>query len=153
GPLALTGLTKLKLHFNRIEAEHYDHHGEAFDVMTQDTEDTGGGRNVGWINDGSYICWNEMNFQGITGIKYRVASAGTGGRVELRQGSPSGTLVSTSPAIAPTGGWQAWVDVTTTTFSPPTGTHKFCFVFKNNANDELLFNLNYIDFIGPGVGY
>jgi hypothetical protein len=152
GALSLLGAAKLKLHFKRIEAEHYERQGEANDVMTQDTMDVGGGRNVGWINDGSYLCWNEMNFKNITSIKYRVASAGAGGRIALHQDSIAGALVGTKAEIAVTGDWQTWVDVTVP-ITDPGGTHKYCFLFEKNPGDELLFNLNYIDFIGTGVGY
>jgi glucose/arabinose dehydrogenase/PKD repeat protein len=152
GALSLTGSAKLRLHFDRIEAEHYERQGEANDVMTQDTMDAGGGRNVGWINDGSYLCWNEMNFMNITSIKYRVASAGSGGRIALHQDSIAGPLVGPKAEIPVTGDWQAWQDVTVN-ITDPGGTHKYCFLFERNPGDKLLFNLNYIDFIGAGVGH
>lgn len=152
GRLSLVGSAKHKLHFKRLEAEHYERQGEAHDVQTQDTMDVGGGKNVGWINDGSYLCWNEMNFQNITSITYRVASAGLGGRIALRQDTITGPLVGAKAEIPVTGDWQAWQDVTVS-ITDPGGTHRYCFVFERNPSDELLFNLNYIDFNGPGVGY
>lgn len=151
GALSLLGMAKLRLHFKRIEAEHYERQGEANDVMIQDTMDVGGGRNVGWINDGSYICWNEMNFTNITSITYRVSSAGTGGRIALHRDSITGPLVEPKAEVTPTGDWQTWKDVTVN-ITDPGGTHKYCFLFERNPNDELLFNLNYIDFGGAGVG-
>jgi hypothetical protein len=68
----------------------------------------------------------------------------------VRQGSPTGTQIGTATNVPVTGGWQTW---TTVTSGPITnsGTHKICFVFKNNAGDELLFNLNFLDFNGNGV--
>jgi hypothetical protein len=152
GPLSLLGSAKLRLHFKRIEAEHYERQGEANDIMTQDTMDVGGGRNVGWINDGSYICWSEMNFKNITSITYRVASAGTGGRVALHRDSITGPLVEPKAEIPVTGDWQTWQDVTVN-LTDPGGSHKYCFLFERNPNDKLLFNLNYIDFNGAGVGH
>jgi hypothetical protein len=152
GLLALTGSAKVRLHFKRIEAEHYERQGEANDVMTQDTMDVGGGRNVGWINDGSYLCWNEMSFKGITGVTYRVASAGSGGRIAIHLDSPTGAVLGTPAAVAPTGDWQTWQDVSVP-LADPGGSHKVCFRFERNAGDKLLFNLNYLDFAGAGVGY
>lgn len=152
GALSLLGSAKVRLHFKRIEAEHYDFQGEANDVMTQDTMDVGGGRNVGWINDGSYICWNEMNFKNITSITYRVASAGSGGKIVIHQDTPTGTVVGTAADVPVTGDWQKWQDVTVP-LSDPGGTHKYCFRAERNLGDKLLFNLNYIDFGGTGVGY
>jgi cytochrome c len=151
GALSLTGQAKLKLHFKRIEAEHYERQGEANGLMIQDTMDVGGGRNVGWINHGSWMCFDEMNFQNITSITYRVASAGTGGRIALHRDSITGPLVEPKAEIPVTGGWQTWQDVTVD-ITDPGGTHKYCFVFERNPNDELLFNLNYFDFNGPGIG-
>jgi hypothetical protein len=152
GALSLLGAAKLHLHFKRIEAEHYGRQGEANDVMTQDTMDVGGGQNVGWINDGSYICWNEMNFKNITSITYRVASAGSGGKMVIHQDTPTGTVVGTTADVPVTGDWQTWQDVTVP-MSDPGGTHKYCFRAERNPGDKLLFNLNYIDFTGTGVGY
>jgi hypothetical protein len=152
GALSLIGAAKLHLHFKRIEAEHYDKQGEANDVMTQDTMDVGGGRNVGWINDGSYICWNEMNFKNITSITYRVSSAGSGGKMVIHQDTPTGAVVGTAADITPTGDWQTWADVTVP-ITDPGGTHKYCFRAERNPGDKLLFNWNYTDFTGTGVGY
>jgi cytochrome c len=151
GGLALEGEAKVRLHFKRKQAEHFASIGEASDVTTEQTSDPqGGDKNVGFINDGSYICWNQMNFENIDSISYRVASAGTGGRIEVRQGSPTGTQIGTATQVAPTGGWQTWTTVTSGAITNP-GTQKMCFVFKNNPGDELLFNLNFIDFNGDGV--
>jgi glucose/arabinose dehydrogenase/PKD repeat protein len=152
GALSLLGTAKLKLHFKRIEAEHYERQGEANDVQLESTTDVGSGLSVAYINHGSYLCWNEMNFQGIDEITYRVASGGTGGRIELRQDSPTGTLVAGATAqVASTGGWQTWTNVSVP-LTGASGTHKYCFVFARNAGDELLFNLNWLEFGGPGVG-
>jgi glucose/arabinose dehydrogenase/PKD repeat protein len=149
--LELTGEAKVRLHFKRKQAEHYPVIGEASDVMLEDTTDPQGGeQGVSYINDGSYICWNDMNFQGINSISYRVASAGSGGRIEVRQGSPTGTQIGTATNVMPTGGWQNWSTVTSGAITNP-GTRKICFVFKNNPGDELLFNLNFINFNGDGV--
>jgi PKD repeat protein len=151
---SLTAKNTLFLNFKRMEAEHTDFIGSFNDLMTQSTMDPQGGNlNVGWINDGSWICWNQMNLKNITSINYRVASAGTGGRIEIHTDSPTGAMVGPMPATIPvTGDWQTWQDVTVPV-TDPGGTHKYCFVFKRNPNDKLLFNLNWIDFIGAGVSH
>jgi cytochrome c len=149
--LELTGEAKVRLHFKRKQAEHYPIIGEASDVMLEDTTDPQGGeQSVSYINDGSYICWDDMNFQNINSISYRVASGGAGGRIEVRQGSPTGAQIGTATNVTPTGGWQTWTTVTSGTITNP-GTRKICFVFKNNPGDQLLFNLNFINFNGDGV--
>jgi hypothetical protein len=119
--------------------------------MTQSTMDPlGGDLNVGWINDNSWICWNQMNLMNITSLTYRVSSAGLGGRIEVHQDGATGPMVGTPANIPVTGGWQTWQNVSAPV-TDPGGTHKLCFVFKRNANDKLLFNLNWIDFNGSGV--
>ncbi len=70
-----------------------------------------------------------MNFKNITAIKYRVASAGTGGRIALHQDSITGPLVGTKADVPVTGDWQPWQDVTVNV-SDPGGTHKSCFLFE-----------------------
>jgi hypothetical protein len=120
--------------FDRIEAEHYERQGEAHDIMTQDAMDVGGGRNVGWSNDALAIF------------------AGTrcgGGRIALHRDSITGPLIGTKAEVPVN--WQAWQDVTVDV-ADPGGTHELCFLFERNPGDELLFNLNDIDFIGAGVG-
>ena len=73
-----------------------------------------------------------------------------GGRIEVRQGSPTGAQIGTATNVAPTGGWQTWTTVTSGAITNP-GTTKICFVLRNNPGDELLFNLNFINFNGNGV--
>jgi PKD repeat protein len=149
--LRLTGEAAAVLHFKRKQAEHYLHTGEASEgLRTEETSDSqGGGLNLSYIDHGSYVCWNQMNFQGIGSIGYRVASGGPGGTIEVRQDSPSGAQIG-SATVAPTGGYQNWTTVTGT-IADPGGTHKVCFVFTNSPGDELLFNLNWLDFTGDGV--
>ena len=44
-------------------------------------------------------------------MRFRVASAGAGGTIEVRLDSPTGTLVGTTANITPTGDWQIYKDV------------------------------------------
>ena len=64
----------------------------------------GGDLNVGWINDGSWICWNQMNLLNITSVTYRIASAGTGGQIEIhrnRRESARATILVLDAAFQP----------------------------------------------------
>jgi cytochrome c len=148
----LTGKASVMMHFKRLEAEHFDYIGSSNDLKTEPTTDAmGGDLNLSFINDGSWVCWNEMNFKNITGVNYRVASAGLGGRIEVHRGSPTGALISTAN-VAPTGGWQNWVTVSAA-ITDPGNTDKTCFVFRRNPGDQGLFNVNWLEFVGPGVSY
>ncbi|MEO3746447.1 glycoside hydrolase family 43 protein [Plantactinospora sp. B5E13] len=72
---------------------------------------SGGGMNVGWIENGDSIKVKGVAFgAGAASFSARVASATSGGRVELRLGGPNGTLVGTC-TVSGTGGWQTWTTV------------------------------------------
>ncbi len=79
-------------------------------IETEWTSD--GGMNVGWIENGDYIKVKGAAFgSGAASFTARGASATSGGTVELRLGSPSGTVVGRC-SVPNTGGWQAWTTVT-----------------------------------------
>ena len=83
-------------------------------------------------------------------MTFRVASAGSGGRIELRLDAITGPLVATA-TVTPTGGWQTYKDITVPV-TDPGGTHALYFVFRNEAASGGLLNLNWTRFHGPGVG-
>jgi PKD repeat protein len=148
----LTGKAATVMHFKHLEAEHFQYIGAGNAVQTETTTDAmGGDLNLSHINDGSWVCWNQMNFQNITAVTYRVASAGVGGRIEVHRGSPTGPTISTAQ-VDVTGDWQAWTSVTAP-LTDPGGTDRTCFVFRRNPGDQNLFNVNFIDFVGPGVSH
>ena len=81
-----------------------------------------GGMNVGWIENGDWIKVKGVSFgTGASSFSARVASASSGGRIELRLGGTGGTLVGTCN-VPGTGGWQTWTTVTCAV-NGATGTH------------------------------
>jgi hypothetical protein len=91
-----------------LEAEAYD---EAGDVALEDTEDDGGGQNVGYIDPGDFLQYTvNIPADGTYNITYRVASSGGSDGFETSVG---GVVVDTQ-AVADTGGWQNWVSQTAT---------------------------------------
>jgi cytochrome c len=149
---ALEARVSTMMHFKRLQAEHFGYRGSSNDVKTESTSDpTGGDLNLSDINDGSWVCWNDMNFRNITSVTFRVASAGLGGRIEVRRTSPTGPLLATA-TVPVTGGWQNWTSVTAV-LTDPGGTAKTCFVFRRNAGDRALFNVNWLEFGGSGVSH
>lgn len=104
-----------------------------------------GGLNVAWINNGDYIKVKGVAFgAGASSFTARVASATSGGKIELRLGSETGTLVGTC-TVAGTGGWQTWVDVNCPV-SSAAGTHDLFLRFTGGSGE--LFNLNWWKFSG-----
>ena len=81
-------------------------------MQTETTSDTGGGgSNIGFIEDGDYTSYKPFNLTDITEVRFRVASAGPGGTIELRYDSPTGPLLGKTAMITPTGNWQTFKDV------------------------------------------
>ena len=67
-----------------------------------------GGMNVCDVNDGDYIKVKGVDFgSGATSFEARIASATSGGNIEIRLDSLTGTLIGTC-AVSGTGDWQTW---------------------------------------------
>lgn len=75
-------------------------------------------------------------------LKVRVASAGSGGKIEARLGSTSGTLVATC-TVAVTGSWTTWATVECPV-SGATGTQDLFFKFTGGSGS--LFNFDWWQF-------
>jgi arabinoxylan arabinofuranohydrolase len=104
-----------------------------------------GGMDVTDINNGEYIEVKGVDFGGgATSLDVRVASAGTGGGIEVRLDSQTGTLVGTC-AISSTGGAQTWA-TKTCPVTGASGVHDLFFVFTGGSGS--LFNFNWWKFIG-----
>lgn len=92
-------------------------------VQTEATSDAGGGSNVGWIETGDWMAYNNINIPG-TGsyrIEYRVASPG-GGRLSLDVNA--GATVLGAIDVPATGGWQSWTTISHTV-NINSGTYNF----------------------------
>ncbi|MBB6462686.1 Ig-like domain-containing protein [Flammeovirga kamogawensis] len=89
-----------------IEAETYT---ASLDVQVENTTDTNGGQNVGWIDAGDWLVWN-VNIPACTyKITYRIASAVNGGTIQIEEAG--GVNVFGQVTFNGTGGWQSWIDV------------------------------------------
>ena len=103
------------------QAEHYS---SQFDIQLENTADTNGGQNVGWIDAGDWMAYSGIHIPatGTYTVEYRVASPNNGGR--LRLDLNGGTTVLGTVDITNTGGWQNW---TTLSHSVDlvAGTHDF----------------------------
>lgn len=126
--------------FAQIKATSYNNMSG---IQTETTSDSGGGNNIGWIEDSDWIVFNNVNFgSGANKVNARVATNTAGGTIELRLDSVSGSLIGTVP-VTSTGGWQNWV--TKTANVSVDGTHNLYLVFKGSAAGGL-FNVNWLQF-------
>ena len=105
-----------------------------------------GGMDVTNINNGDYIKVKGVAFGAGVGAKSfsaRVASSTSGGSIQLRQDSTSGSVIGTCN-VAGTGGAQKWTTVTCPV-SGATGTKDLFFRFTGNGSGQL-FNFNWWQF-------
>ncbi len=124
--------------YKQIEAENYDNQSG-----TQSESCTEGGQDVGFIENGDYTVYNNVDFgSGAESFKARVASATSGGNIEIRLDSPDGTLIGTCP-VAGTADWQTYADVNCSV-SEVTGKHDLYLKFTGDSG--YLFNLNWFTF-------
>ncbi|MDG4818672.1 family 43 glycosylhydrolase [Micromonospora sp. WMMD956] len=109
-----------------------------------------GGMNVGFLNNGDYVKVKGVAFgSGAASLSARVASAGSGGTIEARLGSPTGTRVAAC-TVPVTGGWQTWQTVSCPV-TGATGTQDLYLRFVGGSGN--LFNLNWWQFTaGTGAG-
>ncbi|QGQ98964.1 carbohydrate-binding protein [Paenibacillus psychroresistens] len=138
----VTGASTIKILSKDRQAEFYDSWSVGA-LQTEATADKGAGSNLGFIENGSWIAYKDMDLAGMNGISARVASAGAGGTIEMRVDSITGTLLTTL-TVPVTGNWQTWKDVSGKLNQVPTGKHTVYFVFKGKAG--YLFNVNKFEF-------
>lgn len=141
------GLAQLKNldPFKRVEAETF---AQSAGVTTEVCAE--GGLDVTYITNGSWLRLRGVNFgAGAAAFYARVASAGSGGNIELRLDGVNGTLVGTC-AVPATGGAQTWRTVSAGV-SGATGVHDLYLKFTGGAGS--LFNVNWWQFqFGGGTG-
>jgi uncharacterized protein (TIGR03790 family) len=102
-----------------------------------------GGQDMGYILSGGYAVYNNINLAGKTYFAARVASAGSGGNIEVHLDSATGTLIGTC-TVPVTGDWQTWA-TETCSLSGASGTHNVYLVFTGSGGNYL-FNLEWFAF-------
>jgi len=103
-----------------------------------------GGRNVASIENNDYIKVKSVDFgTGAISFEATVASAGSGGSIELHLESQTGSLLGTC-TVPGTGGWQTW-DSVNCDVNTVAGTHDLFLVFK--GGNGALFNLDWWQFV------
>jgi hypothetical protein len=116
-------------------------------IESQETEDEGGGQNVGWIGNGDWLRFDDVEFgdQPATKFTARIASDtdDRGGRIEVRIDSP-GNEPAGSLTIEDLDGWQNW-ESRTAAITPTTGRHTVFITFAREGDGEFV-NLNYFSF-------
>lgn len=114
----------------------------------QDTEDEGGGQNVGWINNGDWLRYDDVDFGDTPATHFaaRVASDVDDedrGRIEIRLDSPANDPIGTLD-VQDTDGWQDW-ETQATDVKPVTGRHTLFITFAGDRDTEFM-NINFLGF-------
>lgn len=124
---------------SQIQASSYN---DESGIETEGTSDSGGGYDVGFINNGGFVHFKSLNFgTGVSSVNVRTASAGNGGTAEFHLDSLTGALVGTA-TLPVTGGWQTWTTVSAP-ISGASGLHDLYVVFKGGTS---ISNVNWFKF-------
>jgi cytochrome c len=162
GAGALTGRAQAILQPKHKQAEFFSQTGRVADgtgtgdpgVQVETASDTEGGfKDIGFIEDGDWWSFDPTNLSNVDSMGFRVASASTGGTIEVHAGATDGPLVGSVTAPV-TGDWQTYTDVSLALSDPPTQSGPLYFVARKPAgstNTGGLFNVNWVDFGGKGV--
>jgi beta-glucanase (GH16 family) len=120
---------------DRIEAEDYV---TMSGVDVEETSDSSGGSNVGWIDTNDYMTYTiEVEESGNYVLDVRAASPSGSAGLELY----ANDQLLVTLGIGATGDWQNWSTFTSTSFYLEAGTYTFKVVAIGSG-----FNLNYYEF-------
>ncbi|HET9486824.1 MAG TPA: PQQ-dependent sugar dehydrogenase, partial [Chryseosolibacter sp.] len=132
----LTGSTLLTLRHPKVEAEDADinHH-----VSTRQADGTNM-TFIGNIQDGSYIGFKDVDLTGIEEIHFKAATRMSGSVIEIRSGSPRGTLLGKADVVQ-VENFQDPMKTSRATLSSGAKQQDVYFVFRNNEGkkDNILF--------------
>ncbi|MEU0227381.1 carbohydrate-binding protein [Streptomyces sp. NPDC006284] len=142
-------LTTHDQHITQPSHRQAEHYGNSSGVQVVTHTPAHGGRTVGHIENGDWISFQPYALGNTTAFTARVSSAGSGGTIEVRAGSPAGTLLGTA-TVPVTGGWETFQDVTAALSNQPTGSTTLHLVFKGGSGS--LFDVDEFSFSTSGAG-
>jgi hypothetical protein len=124
----------------KIEAESYTLNSGA---KSENNAALSGGKNVGYIKNNTWISFTGHVFNQYDSSFNILAAGATGGTIELRLDSATGTLIGTATVSGSTGFND--YKMFSTAITPTAGTHDLYLVFKHPTNTGYLFNLDYLE--------
>ncbi|MFE9773680.1 PQQ-dependent sugar dehydrogenase [Streptomyces sp. NPDC005931] len=140
-------LTAHDQHITQPSHRQAEHHGGSSGVQVVSHAPAHGGRTVGHIDNGDWISFTPYALGNATRFTARVSSAGAGGTIEVRAGSPTGTLLG-SATVPVTGGWETFRDVSADLGDRPSGSTTLHLVFKGGTGS--LFDVDDFSFATTG---
>ncbi|MEM9836564.1 MAG: cellulase family glycosylhydrolase [Bacteroidota bacterium] len=123
----------------RIEAENYSNQ---FGIQLEETTDTGGGFNIGFLDVGDVADYLvNVTQSGVYDLAFRTAAeSATGGLRLLRMNEDGSSTILGNYSFSPTGGWQSWAT---------TDTQVTLLAGEQRLRIEITasqFNINWFDF-------
>lgn len=103
---AQSEVAKITLRPRKMEGEHAD---QIRGPQVLNSGNASGGKFIGAINHGHYLKFADVPLQDANRVLLRVASAGAGGAIELRQGSYDGKVIGKA-SIEVNGQWEQFYD-------------------------------------------
>jgi endoglucanase len=113
-------------------------------IQTEQTQDAGGGQNVGWQDNNDWMDYSvNVASAGTYTVNFRVASGASGGSFQLR--NSSGTSLATVN-FPNTGGWQTWQTISASV-TLPAGQQTLRIYTVNSGGG---WNINWFDILTQG---
>ncbi|MEE1807297.1 ThuA domain-containing protein [Streptomyces sp. BE133] len=129
GQAALSGHDQSQLQPRHRQAEHFT---SSSGIKTYDKAAAHGGKTVGDIDNDDWIAFKPYILDGTTKLTARISSGGAGGFLEVRSGSPTGTILGSAP-VPVTGGWETFQDIDVPLRGVPKKATELFLVFKGGA--------------------
>ncbi|MFH9262676.1 ThuA domain-containing protein [Streptomyces sp. NPDC017546] len=136
GQAKLTGKDASRLQPKHRQAEHFD---ASSGVTTPSKSSAHGGKTVGDIHNDDWISFKTYVLGGTTKLTARVSSAGSGGFLEVRTGSPTGKILGSGP-VPVTGSWDTFQDIDIPLRGAPKKQTDLFLVFK--GGDGALYDVD-----------
>ncbi|MET0424907.1 MAG: PQQ-dependent sugar dehydrogenase [Actinoplanes sp.] len=145
------GLTTHAQHLLQPRKRQAEHFKTSSGINTFAKTTAEGGRTVGDVNNGDWIQFDPYALGNATSFTARVSSAGIGGTLQFRTGSPTGPVIG-SAAVTPTGSWDTFATVTGTISGAPAATTSLYLTFAGTGTGAL-FDLDSFTFVtGAATG-
>jgi dienelactone hydrolase len=124
----------------KVEAENYS---SMYGIQTETTSDAGGGKNIGYIDNGDWMDYSvNASAAGTYTVNFRVATPNSGAQLQIKNSSGSVLATVTLPT---TGGFQSWQSVSAS-INLPAGTQNI----RVQSSAGAAWNFNYMEFTSGG---
>ncbi|MFG3582183.1 ThuA domain-containing protein [Micromonospora chersina] len=108
-----------------------------------------GGQTLGYVDPGDWAAYQGLDLTGVTSFRARVVSGGPGGTIQVRTGSPTGTVLG-QVAVPNTGSWTTFADVSTALTGVPSGSQTVWLTFTGTGSG--LFDVDDFTLVRGGGG-